>query len=128
MIRVRLPRHLLELAGIAGEVLIEPRATAAMSTKDLLDEVEVCYPMLRGTIRLPGRPLPRAERCTASRRCALRQGTFHRSRCDVGRLSRSLPPPAPDCAIEDESSFDRPRLRCYSAKLVVTAPDEFRYA
>lgn len=54
MIRVVLPQHLRILAGIAGEVTLElePRLGSSGPTQRLvLDALEACYPMLRGTIR-----------------------------------------------------------------------------
>ncbi len=49
MIRVMLPAHLKNLAGVTGEVLVgvEPPATQ----RRLLDALEMRYPVLRGTIR-----------------------------------------------------------------------------
>ena len=49
MIRVELPAHLRLLAHVSGEVKldIEGRATQ----RSVLDALEACYPMLRGTIR-----------------------------------------------------------------------------
>ncbi len=49
MIRVVLPHHLRTLAQVAGEVTltVEGRATQ----RSVLDALEACYPMLRGTIR-----------------------------------------------------------------------------
>jgi hypothetical protein len=54
-VRVVLPAHLRNLAEIDGEVTIAvagPQA-AALTIGDVLDAVEVAYPMLRGTIRDP---------------------------------------------------------------------------
>ena len=49
MIRVVLPYHLRTLAHVGGEVklAVEGRATQ----RSVLDALEACYPMLRGTIR-----------------------------------------------------------------------------
>jgi hypothetical protein len=49
MIRVILPAHLKNLAGITGVLDLEI-ATAA-TQRSVLDAVERAYPMLRGTIR-----------------------------------------------------------------------------
>lgn len=65
MIRVILPYHLRNLAGVEGEVSLQvfPSATLA----DLLDAVEARYPVLCGTIRETGsglrRPLIRYFAC-----------------------------------------------------------------
>jgi len=49
MIRVVLPAHLRRLARVDGEVKlrVEGRATQ----RSVLDALEACYPMLRGTMR-----------------------------------------------------------------------------
>lgn len=49
MIRVMLPAHLKNLAGVTGEVLVdvEPPATQ----RRVLDALEARFPVLRGTIR-----------------------------------------------------------------------------
>lgn len=49
MIRVRLPAHLRTLAHIQGEVTLE--VPEAPTQRNVLDELELRYPMLRGTIR-----------------------------------------------------------------------------
>lgn len=49
MIRVILPAHLRSLAQLQGEVQLRVEGNATQSA--VLDELEVCYPMLRGTIR-----------------------------------------------------------------------------
>ncbi|GGL10069.1 MoaD/ThiS family protein [Mangrovihabitans endophyticus] len=49
MIRVVLPPHLRNLAGIAGEVRLDVAGTATQ--RSVLDALELRYPMLLGTIR-----------------------------------------------------------------------------
>jgi len=49
MIRVVLPHHLRTLARVGDEV--ELQVQGAVTTKSILDALEVKYPMLRGTIR-----------------------------------------------------------------------------
>jgi len=49
MIRVALPAHLRTLARAAGEVQLEVAGPATQ--RSVLDALEACYPMLRGTIR-----------------------------------------------------------------------------
>jgi sulfur-carrier protein len=49
MIRVILPHHLRELAGVGREVSVT--VTGAATQRSLLDALESRYPMLRGTIR-----------------------------------------------------------------------------
>jgi sulfur-carrier protein len=49
MIRVTLPAHLRNLAGVEGEVCLEVRGAVTQAT--ILDALEALYPMLRGTIR-----------------------------------------------------------------------------
>ena len=49
MIRVVLPAHLRTLARTGGEVTIEIQGQA--TPRAVLDALEACYPMLRGTIR-----------------------------------------------------------------------------
>jgi sulfur-carrier protein len=49
MIRVILPAHLRTLARVDGEVKLEVKEQA--SQRSVLDALEACYPMLRGTIR-----------------------------------------------------------------------------
>lgn len=50
MIRVVLPSHLRTLAHIEGELALEINA-GQLTQRTLLDELELRYPMLRGTIR-----------------------------------------------------------------------------
>src|SRR5437879_2008913 len=49
MIRVILPPHLRTLANVGAEVTLD--ASGAVTTRSILDALEACYPMLRGTIR-----------------------------------------------------------------------------
>ena len=61
MIRVVLPAHLKNLAGVRGEVSLELQGEATQ--RAVLDALEDRYPMLRGTIR---------DRQTAKRRAFVR--------------------------------------------------------
>ena len=49
MIRVGLPGHLRTLARVDGEVQLDVQGQATQ--RSVLDALEACYPMLRGTIR-----------------------------------------------------------------------------
>jgi len=49
MIRVILPAHLRTLARVEGEVRLE--VEGPVTQRSVLDALEACYPMLRGTIR-----------------------------------------------------------------------------
>jgi len=49
MIRVELPYHLRTLAHVSGEVKLE--IEGRITQRAVLDALEACYPMLRGTIR-----------------------------------------------------------------------------
>ena len=49
MIRVVLPQHLRTLAHIGGEVKLAVEGQATQ--RSVLDALEACYPVLRGTIR-----------------------------------------------------------------------------
>jgi molybdopterin converting factor small subunit len=49
MIRVVLPAHLRRLAQVDGEVKLQVEGRATQ--RSVLDALETCYPMLRGTIR-----------------------------------------------------------------------------
>jgi molybdopterin synthase sulfur carrier subunit len=49
MIRVELPPHLQNLAGVGGEVEIEVAGPATQ--RSVLDAIEAAYPVLCGTIR-----------------------------------------------------------------------------
>ena len=49
MIRVLLPAHLRTLAQVNGEVRLQ--VEGPVTQRSVLDALEACYPMLRGTIR-----------------------------------------------------------------------------
>ena len=49
MIRVELPAHLRTLARVNGEVMLDVEGQATQ--RSVLNALEACYPMLRGTIR-----------------------------------------------------------------------------
>ena len=49
MIRVALPAHLRKLAHVDGEVKLD--VEGQVTQRSVLDALEACYPMLRGTIR-----------------------------------------------------------------------------
>jgi len=49
MIRIELPAHLQILAQVGGEVKIDVEREATQ--RSVLDALEACYPVLRGTIR-----------------------------------------------------------------------------
>ncbi len=49
MIRVRLPHHLQQLAGVGREVTL--KVTGTVTLRSALDALEGAYPSLRGTIR-----------------------------------------------------------------------------
>jgi hypothetical protein len=49
VVRVALPYHLRNLAHVEGDVPLEVRAPVTL--RAVLDALETCYPVLRGTIR-----------------------------------------------------------------------------
>lgn len=51
VVRVVLPAHLKNLAQVSGEVQVA--VVGAPSQRAVLDALEQCYPVLRGTIRDP---------------------------------------------------------------------------
>ena len=61
MIRVLLPLHLRTLAGVDDELLLD--LPGPVTQRSVLDALEACYPMLRGTIR---------DQVTGQRRAFLR--------------------------------------------------------
>ena len=70
MIRVELPFHLRTLAGIDGQVTLT--VNGEVTRASILDALEACYPMLRGTIR------DQATRAATSAGSVLRlQGRCH---------------------------------------------------
>ena len=79
MIRVVLPAHLRTLAHVNGEVKlnVEGRATQ----RSVLDALEACYPMLRGTIR---------DHVTQQRRASVR---FFACEQDLSHQSPDAPLP-----------------------------------
>jgi hypothetical protein len=65
VIRIVLPYHLRNLAGVGSEVVLE--VTGAVTQRSILDALEARYPMLQGTIRdhvtLVRRPFVRFFAC-----------------------------------------------------------------
>ena len=65
MVRVELPYHLRQLAGVQGEVAVE--VTGDVTLARVIDALEARFPMLRGTIRdhvtRARRPLVRVFAC-----------------------------------------------------------------
>ena len=65
MIRVQLPYHLRNLAGVGSEVMIE--VEGPVTIRSVLDALEARYPVLRGTLRdqvtLERRPFLRFFAC-----------------------------------------------------------------
>jgi hypothetical protein len=81
MIRVALPYHLRNLAGVGKEVTLQ--VSGPVTPQAILDALEVIYPMLRGTIRDYG---------TMERRPMLR---FFACGEDVSHQPLDLPLPEP---------------------------------
>ncbi len=89
MIRVLLPTHLRTLAGVDDEVLLDIRGP--VTQRSVLDGLEACYPMLRGTIR---------DQISGQRRAFLR---FFACRRD---LSHEPPDaPLPDAVVLGAEAF-----------------------
>ena len=80
MIRIVLPAHLRTLAGVNGDVELEVRG--AVTLRAVLDTLEECYPMLRGTIR---------DHTTLARRPFIR---FFACQEDLSHQSHDTPLPA----------------------------------
>ena len=49
MVRVELPYHLRQLAGVSGEFVLDLAGAVTMTS--VIDAIEARYPMLQGTIR-----------------------------------------------------------------------------
>jgi hypothetical protein len=79
MIRVILPQHLRELAGVDGQVTLA--VDAPVTQRSILDALEARYPMLRGTVR---------DRTTQRRRPLVR---FFACQEDVSHLPADAPLP-----------------------------------
>lgn len=77
MIRVILPQHLRELAGVDGQVTLAVDGPATQ--RSILDALEARYPMLRGTVR---------DRITQRRRPLVR---FFACQEDVSHLPADAP-------------------------------------
>jgi sulfur-carrier protein len=80
MIRILLPTHLRELAGVDDEILLE--VSTPVTPRAVLDALEARYPMLRGTIR---------DQVTGKRRAFLR---FFACRRDISHQTPDTPLPA----------------------------------
>ncbi len=80
MIRVALPPYLRTLANLNGEAIITVEGEVTM--RSVLDEIDVRYPMLRGTIR---------DYATMQRRPYLR---FYACKEDYSLHSLDMPLPA----------------------------------
>jgi hypothetical protein len=89
MIRVVLPFHLRNLAGVAGEV--ELRVEGPATPRSVLDALEARYPVLRGTIR---------DHDTQRRRAFLR---FFACGQDLSLESSDVP--LPDAVVEGREPF-----------------------
>jgi hypothetical protein len=89
MIRVLLPYHLRNLAGIDGEAQFDLEGPATQ--RSILDALEARYPMLRGTIR---------DQATARRRPFIRFFAFEQD------LSNESPDaPLPEIVLSGEEPF-----------------------
>ncbi len=81
MVRVLLPTHLRQLAGVDDEVLLDVPAPVTQAA--ILDALEARFPMLRGTIR---------DQATGKRRPFLR---FFACRRDLSHTPPDEPLPDP---------------------------------
>lgn len=89
MIRVVLPYHLRELAGVGGEVGVRVEGPVTLGT--VLDALEAAYPMLRGTIR---------DHATLERRAFLRYFA-----CQEDLSHEPLDTPLPAAVVEGKEPF-----------------------
>jgi len=89
MIRVILPHHLRNLAGVGAEVEVEVEGEEPVTQAALLDALEARYPVLRGTIR---------DHVTHKRRPFLR---YFACQEDLSHQSPDTPLPAPVVAGEE---------------------------
>ncbi len=89
MIRVALPEPLRVLARINGDVRVT--TTGPATQRSVLDAVETCYPMLKGTIR---------DRDTQHRRAYLR---FYA--CEQDLSFESPDAPLPEAVVRGEEPF-----------------------
>lgn len=79
-ISIVLPTHLRALAGVCGDVVLD--VEGVVTQRSVLDALEACYPMLRGTIR---------EHVTLERRAYVR---FFACEQDLSQESPDAPLPA----------------------------------
>ena len=89
MIRVRIPAHLRNMAGVDGEVVLE--VAEPVTQRTILDALEAQYPMLRGTIR---------DHVTQERRSFLR---FFACQQDLSHLGPDTP--VPDEVVSGKEPF-----------------------
>jgi len=89
MIRVVLPHHLRTLARIDGEVRLAVEGPATQ--RSVLDALEICYPMLRGTIR---------DHVTHTRRPYVRFFA-----CEKDLSNEPLDAPLPDAVVSGAEAF-----------------------
>lgn len=88
-IRVRLPAHLRTLAQVGSEVLVE--VAGPVTQHSILDALETCHPVLRGTIREHG---------------TLRRRAFVRFYAGQQDLSHEAPDaPLPDVVARGDEPF-----------------------
>jgi hypothetical protein len=89
VIRVILPQHLRTLAHVGSEVQLE--VDGELTLRAVLDALEACYPMLRGTIR---------DQVTQQRRPFLRFFA-----CEEDLSHEPLDTPLPDAVASGKEPF-----------------------
>ena len=89
MIRVILPPHLRKLARVEGEIELE--VAGRVTQRSVLDALEACYPMLRGTIR---------DHVTQQRRAFVRFFA-----CEQDLSHESPDAPLPDAVVRGREPF-----------------------